>query len=586
MPRFTRFGLILAVAGSLLAVAPSLADPVVVVKLFALSAGTLLAWLGLLRTPLYRTGLDRPLAALWLVMAASSTVSVDPSASVFGIYPQAFYGLVPLALCTALYYAVAMSPGEAEIDLFLATLLAASIPLSVYGISQRLFGDLITGLPLPNHERITSSIGNPVMLGACLAMLCPAALHWSLAKKGWLGPVAGVLMATALALTLARGAWLSAASALGLYSWLTGRIRLGRRSWLALALCAPFVFIGLQRTMGRADSDVMRVETAKAALSAFAERPILGWGPDTFLMAFRRHKTEEFLRRTHSAPTVQLSAHNDLLQAAVTLGGLGLLAYLWLIVAVGARLHTLLSGAEVDGRVAAIAAGLAGLFVQAKLNPIPISALALAAVLAGLVSRKRETLSPSAAKATSALAVCFCAACAVVFARFCAADALFKRGRSIVDTTTLADPAFMGGVESLRRATELDPWRLDYLSQRCDVIFRVTPLVPPEQARQLLEKARQLTQEGVRLHPGNPMAHELRATALALSWRLGADTLQEAMREAKTASALDPTFVFSLRRRIEIARASGDRAEFDRAQAEYLRVIALTGDRPGWQPLM
>lgn len=582
MTLLTRFGVIAAISGSLLAVAPALADPVVVVKLAALGAGTALAWLGLIKAPLRRTSLDRPLAALWLVMAASTAASVDPAVSVFGVYPQAFYGLLPLGLCTALYCAVAMSPGEPETDLVLAAALAASIPLSVYGISQRLFGDLITRLPLPNM-RVTSAIGNPVMLGACLAMLCPIALHQALTRKGWLGPAAGFLMATTLALTLARGAWLSAAAGVAVYLGLTGRVRLRPRVWLALTLCAPFVFIGLQRALGKSDSDAMRVETMKSALAAFAERPVLGYGPDTFLMAFRRHKTDEFLRRTHSAPTVQLSAHNDILQAAVTLGGLGLLAYLWLIAALTLRL---IAAAKADARAAAVAAGLAGLFLQAKFNPIPISALALAAAMAGLVCRRREPLKPAAARAASALAVFFCAACAAVFARFCAADALFRRGQRIVNTTALPDPAFMDGVERLRRATELNPWLIDYLSQRCDVIFRVVPLVSAGQARQLMDKALALTGEAIRLHPGNPMAHELRATALAVSARLGSDTLPEAMREIKLASELDPTFVFSLRRRIEISRALGDRAEFDRAQAEYLRVIRITGEAPGWQPLM
>lgn len=580
-----RLGIIATIAAVLLAVAPTLADPVVAVKLAVLAAGLSLTWLGMWGRPLRRTAIDAPIAALWLAMAASTLTSVDPPASVLGMYPQVFYGLLPLALCTALYYAVAMLP-EPPTDTVMTAALASAIPLCLYGLSQRFFGDLITHLPLPNGERITSSIGSPVMLGACLVLLVPPALDRILSKKDFFGWSAGLLIATALALTLARGAWLSAATASLFYFWLTGRLRMGKKALIVLAVGALLALAGVQRVLHRGDSDAMRVETAKTALAAFAERPWLGCGPDTFLIAFRRHKTDEFLRRSHNAPTIQSSAHNDILQAAATLGVFGLLAYLWLLVAVAGEFRERLRAPAGDGTVAAMAAGLTGLFIQAKLNPIPISALALAAALLGLVARKRQALAPRTARAAASLVFCFCAACAVVFTRACLADHLYRRGQRIVNTQKLTDPTFMGGVDDLKRATELAPWVLDYLSQRCDTIWRVIPQVPPAQARQLAEKTRELTAAAVRRHPGNPMVHELRATALAVSARLGEDTLKEALREIKIASELDPTFVFSLRRRIEIARAAGDLEEFEAARAQYLRVIQLTGDSPGWQPLM
>lgn len=586
MTLLTRLGFILAIAGGLLAVSPPLAEAYVLVKLLCLAAGGALMWAGLLRRPLSRTALDRPLLALWAVMLLSAAVSVDPPASVLGMYPQPFYGLLPLALCTALYYAAAAAAVDAAAsDMMLDWMLAAAIPLSAFGISQKLFGDLLTAVPLPTG-RITSTIGSPIMLGACLVLLAPLALHRLLVKKGPLALAAAPLIAAALVLTWARGAWLGAALAAALYLRLTGRLRArGRHVLVALLLLAPLL-AALQRGLQKKGSDAMRVEMLKSSLPAIRARPVLGSGPDTYLMALRRYKTDEFVRLTHSSRVVQYSAHNDLLQVAVTLGLGGLLAYAWLLWALGARLFGLLRSDPADGRAAAIAAGLFGLFVQAKVNPIPPSALALAAILAGLVLRDKASPPSGASRAAAAFAAALCLACALVLARFCAADYFFRIGRGIVNTVALAEPSFMAGVNQLRRAAELDPWVLDYRTQRCDVIFRVAPFTPPEQGRQLSEKALQLTEEGVRLHPGNPAAHELRATALALTVRHGGDRLAEALAEVKTASTLDPTFVFTLRWRMDIARALRDRTEFEAARADYLRVIALTGDAPNWTPVL
>jgi O-antigen ligase len=586
MPRLILAGLTLAIVGGLLAVLPQGADSYMLVKLAVLSAGALLAWIGLTASPLRRTALDRPLAALWAAMLVAAAFSADPAVSVLGVYPQPFYGLLPLGLYTALYYAAAASP-EDQGDSLLTAALAAAIPLALFGFWQRAFGDPVTRQELPTGLRITSTIGSPVMLGACLVLLLPIALDRSFARRGLLGRVCAALLIPALGLTVARGAWVSACVSAGTYLWLTGRVRIERRRRVAYLACAVLALLALTRAVNRPNSDSLRAETFKSGLAAFAARPLLGWGPDTFMIAFRRHKTEEFLRVAHNSPTVQLSAHNDLLQVAVTLGAAGLLAYLWLLWALGTRLRALLLASPTDGRTAAIAAGLAGLFVQAKLNPVPLSALALAAIMAGLVCRRAGApLKRASGRGAAACFVVFCAACCVLFVRLTWADVQFRRGRDIVFTAIPGEAAYMDGVNALRRATELNPWSLEYLLQRCSNLFRILPFVTSEQAKQLLVKGREITAEGVRLHPGNPMAHELSATALALSSKHGEDDLREAQKEIQIASEMDPSFVFSLRRRMDIARALGDREDFERAKKQYIRVSEISGERAEWKPLL
>lgn len=584
----TRFGMIVAIAGGLLALAPPLAEAYNLIKVFAIAAGGALTWAGLIRAPLRNTVLDRPLAALWIVMGLSAVQSVDPPASVLGMYPQAFCGLLPLTLCASLYYAAAQIPDDPDKDAVLRWMLAAAIPLTVFGISQRFMvgRDFLLYPPLMNN-RIMSTIGVPVMFGACLVPLTPVALHWALEKKSPLGRVCAVLIAVSLLLTWARGAWLSAAVAAATYLWLTKRLRLGKGRLLVLALLAPAVFLGLQRGLAKRDSDAIRVESYRTALSSLAARPLLGFGPDTFEFAFRRFRTEELIRVTHDSVSVESNAHNDLFQVAATLGALGLLAYCWLLWTLGSRLFVLLSGSTVDGRDAAVGAALIGLFIQAKVNPIPPPALMLAGLLAGLVCGGKKTLSLRAGRAAAALAVSFGVIAAVFWGRFCAADADYKAGRTIVRSTTLPDPAYMDGVNKLRRATELNPWWVDYLTARCDVILSVAPHAPPEQGRQLLEKALKLTADAVRLHPGNGTAHYMRATVLGFSsLRYGSGLMPEAFAEIKTASQLDPTYTFTMRRRMEIAHALGDREDYDGVDAKYRRIIAISRESAAWTPLL
>jgi O-antigen ligase len=586
MDRLARAGFALAVAGGLLAMAPPLAEPFVLVKLAVLGAGGALLWAGRWGRPLRRTPLDAPLGALWAVLAVSAWNSADRWTSLLGAYPQTFYGLLPLALCGLLFHAAAAADG-AEADAALDAALAAACVLSAYGVVQRVFGDPLIRAPLPDG-RITSAIGSPVMLGACLSLLLPLALHRALDRRSPLARAAFVLMLPALALTRARGAWLAAAAGVAGYLLLSGRVktRLGRRGWTALALGLLLTAGAAARLRGKRDSDALRLETFKSAAAAFAGRPALGWGPDAFLLAFRRHETDEFLRLSHASMVVQYSAHDDLLQAAVTLGAAGLLAYLWLQAALFLRLRRLLADRARRAEAAALAGGLGALWLVAKVDPVSPSGVLLAALAAGLACRGSGAAVPRApSRALAAAAVLLGLGGAGVYGVYARADFLYRRGSGAVASSPAPGPAYMAGVADIKRAGELAPWELDYLSRRLDVIFRVSGLAVPAQGKALLDKAVELSAEAERRHPEEPAAHELRATALALrAQRFGGGGLEEALAEIKTASALAPTFVFSLKRRMEIARALGDRAEYEAARADYRRVAELTGQDPAWTP--
>ena len=240
-----------------------------------------------------------------------------------------------------------------------------------------------------------------------------------------------------------------------------------------------------------------------------------------------------------------------------------------------------------DARTAAVAAALLGLFVQAKVNPITPTAIMIVALLAGLVCGDGKRLSPRAGRAAASLTAVFSVAAAVLLTRFCVADVRYKTGYNIARLSRLGEPGYMDGVNDIRSATELNPYWLDYLTTRCDIIISAALAAPPAQAAQLLDKAMLLASDAVRMHPGNGGAHYMRATLLAFtSKRLDLPLLMPAaLVEIKIASELDPTFTYVMRRRMEIDHALGDQADYESVNTRYRQIIAVAGETAPWEPL-
>ena len=81
---------------------------------------------------------------------------------------------------------------------------------------------------------------------------------------------------------------------------------------------------------GLDDSMMGRINAAKVSLNGVADRPLLGWGPENFTIAYDRYVTGDIVANLSSSFD---QAHNKLVEELVTKGSLGLLAYLalWLV---------------------------------------------------------------------------------------------------------------------------------------------------------------------------------------------------------------------------------------------------------------
>ncbi len=186
-----------------------------------------------------------------------------------------------------------------------------------------------------------------------------------------------------------RGAIVGLAAGLGLFVLayvLWGKLRPVRIASVALAmavaaLLAAFLLVRdtpafesvaessltLRRlaSLGPADRSVRsRWTSTQMGLQAFADRPVLGWGPENYTVAYDSHLTEQ--GAVDSSLLTFDQAHNRVIEEMVTAGALGLAAYLaiWLLMAwvLARRIRELPPDAQLFAML--IGSALAGYFVQ------------------------------------------------------------------------------------------------------------------------------------------------------------------------------------------------------------------------------
>lgn len=250
---------------------------------------------------------------------------------------------------------------------------------------------LIDAQPKINVTRIGGLLGNALFLGGYAAVNSVLAIglcvhSWLTSRRGARRAVAvlcyggaALLNIHALALTEAMSAWLSlvAAAAFAVLAFaFWGRSRrlrilvaataiaglVGGGAVLAVPQTGSTVFERLI-ALGTDESGQQRSVALFAGVAAFMERPLAGFGPENFIVAWGRHASTGG-KEAHD------SAHNRVLEEAATKGILGLGAYaaLWvfayLVLARRARAATPDEGAL----LLAVGAALTCFFVNDQLR--------------------------------------------------------------------------------------------------------------------------------------------------------------------------------------------------------------------------
>lgn len=541
-------------------------------RLAALALTAALCWAALWRRPgRRRTPLDAPLLGFLAAMVLSLAFAADPYLGLVGMYSLHAYGLAGFLLCACVYLACAWSDEPLEPDRLLLIALWAAAAAAAYGILQKLGLEPFSGVRAAGSGRIGGPQGDPVPFGACLLLFIPvAARFWRDASpsRRAAARIGGLLVLAALALTLSRGAWLGAAAGLAVYFWLSGARPPRARAAMLIALAAAAVLgaaVVLRPTAKASDS--ARWALWESVARSIPRHPWLGAGPDSVQALLRRERTADFIRILGPTKS-QVSAHNDPLQVLATMGLAGLAAYLWLLSGAWRCVSAALKESRHRSATAAIAGALAGLFVQAKFNPVPLGALVLAALFLGLTARGEPR--PGRALAFKTGGVIVCSAVFLLALWLCRADRAFHRARSF-EAAGRPGPA----LAAYRAAVALNPYEFHYRLNAARFTAAAAAANPnPEVRLALLEEAIASGREGARLRPALADGFAMHGTYLLLAGAHGAPPrFEEAVAALDAALERDPYLPALLENRMKLARALGDAGRAEALRVRLERVL-------------
>ncbi|MCL2654200.1 MAG: O-antigen ligase family protein [Coriobacteriia bacterium] len=315
------------------------------------------------------------LAGLLIWIGISTVVSVSPLTAFFGKHKR-YDGLWSYLIYAILFFVTVQYVTTYErIKLLARTLSLSSLFVAFYGLLQwlpavlnpaftfigkHIFGlksavslnlDLLPWGQLPFEKfRSFSTYGNPDLLAGFLAfgffvtlglVLSEERKSWRVfywivlvlngmvmitakSRSIWVGGAVGLILAVIL-LIKQKPRWMKLdfgfAGGVGLGAVLVAVTSLGSKSvvmnfWSRVTSIFQF----------KSGSALTRFEIWGAALRAIKERPLFGWGSDTFRLVFRRFEPFVY-NKDASFDNVADNVHNFPLQLAVGIGVIGMLAF-------------------------------------------------------------------------------------------------------------------------------------------------------------------------------------------------------------------------------------------------------------------
>jgi O-antigen ligase len=465
---------------------PLLYDAVALPRL-ALAAVVVLVAAALWAWDARREGRVRTHLAVWLLAAVgalavvSTVFSVDPLMSVLGQSERLEGTLTWVLYALAFFVGLQAVRSPAALRVLLWALAAGAGICGLLGLAQNAGLDPTSYLveaPLFDKHRAFATFGNPNFLAGLFVLALAPSAALAMSTRGWRSATAWVLTATiALALfaTFTRGAWFAAAVSMVAFA-VAARVagyRVGRRDGLAIgALAGGLALLAAVSTLRAGEANVIsrfvvggqggesvreRLLTVQAAVASVAARPLLGWGPDSFLAAFRANRPDAYASAFGAAATVN-NAHDWPLQAAVTLGlPAGVLFVAAVVLALRDGLRAARSAGEGPQALlfAGAWAGCVGFAVHMLANVAALGAtipfFVLLAAVCAPAARTREASGPSMRVLSAGLALLGVAA-VVTFGSVVVADGYYLRSRLAYRGAADGDAAAYA-----RRAMALNP---------------------------------------------------------------------------------------------------------------------------------
>lgn len=349
------------------------------------------AWAGIVyrdrRLNIARTPLDWFVVAYLGVMALATVFSRNPRLSLLGEYGRfeglltiGNYALVFLLAGTLIRNNRFIKDTSAFIKNLMLTAVGAAALVSVYGIAQRFGLDFLTWSSAGTDvTRSFSTLGNPIYVAAYTTVMLSVAVALFVVEHDirwriFLG-TAATLIATCLIMTYSRAGWAGAIVALAVLAVLGALIRRQKRQGennkaqkgkaqsdksgamrflpYILLVAAVIVVISVAVTVSERGASAPTQSALARALSSFnlksagladrvslwksgaamiKDRPVLGWGPETFGTYYSRYRrmdlvTFERTQMNLHRPRHQNRVHSDILQQGLSAGIPGILSY-------------------------------------------------------------------------------------------------------------------------------------------------------------------------------------------------------------------------------------------------------------------
>lgn len=295
-------------------------------------------------------------SALFLVVieALATAFAVNPGYSLWGSLERG-QGLLTLVCYPIFGLIVASRMVRTRQALRLSTLVQlGAVPLLVIGMAQ--FAGWQSGLVTDARSPVFSTLGRSNFVAAYLAMLIPLTLVRTAYSEGTKRIGWAVLLgleAVVTALTRVRSGWAGAMVGIAVVLLLVSRRRLGvlwrrpgiRMGLLAAGGLASAGFISIARAGG---SGAARLSLWRACLQLLFDRPFLGYGPDALPLVFSRVFPPELVYYEGRHALID-RAHTFPLDWALTLGILGLVAWLAVLWTVAGTTRRALGRVDRDG---------------------------------------------------------------------------------------------------------------------------------------------------------------------------------------------------------------------------------------------
>ena len=308
-----------------------------------------------------RTPLDWLILAFLAWVALTTVTSTHWPTALFG-KPRRYEGLLSFVNYAVIYFLVLQFADQASRVRRLAqTLFWGSVIVAGYGVLQFAGLEFVNWGALPfEANRAFSTYGNPDLLGGFLIFSVTVALGLALLEQRLVWRLvywAGFgLNGLALIVAFTRGAWIGGAvslALLGVIAW-RQRVPMRRLDWVpagvSIAVGVGVVWRSLSNpnevmNFGKRVASIFqfgggsgqtRTEIWQAAVAAIKERPVLGWGADTFRLVFPKFKPVEYVRDAGGA-SVADNVHDYPLQLASGIGIPGALMFYGIFVWAGVR---------------------------------------------------------------------------------------------------------------------------------------------------------------------------------------------------------------------------------------------------------